>query len=240
MSPSIFFTHATGGEPDLSGTCQNESDKIILRNIIYTLWAVNKDASGSGGCNCYLVKFCFFVVQDACQRWGVQSAKGLRCMVDPSSCCTAIYGLFLFLQGYNVRRLRDKGYLVLAFFGHGYRISLQDMQLLSDVCPMRIDSMFVRGLQDGDLSKNVCSASSCSSSPPGSSAAGGNTPSSGRKSCQAASVDVADMLGSSHPNIQSVLSICLLDGSQPVCMTEAEVVRVRKRSRGLLSSLFMA
>ncbi len=38
--------------------------------------------------------------------------------------------------------------------------------------------------------------------------------------------------------IAAVLSICVLDSNQPVRITEAEVVRVRKRSRGLLSSLF--
>lgn len=109
-------------------------------------------------------------------------------------------------QGYNVRRVDGKGYLILAFFGHGYRISAQDMQLVMDVCPLRIDSIFVRGLQDGDVS---VSDASCSSS------------------------------SSRHPKVEAVLSICVLDSNQPVRITEAEVVRVRKRSRGLLfSSIF--
>lgn len=108
-------------------------------------------------------------------------------------------------QGYNIRRLEGRGYLILAFFGPGYRISVQDMQLLVDVCPLRIDSLFVRGLQDGDCAQ--CGSASASST---------------------------------QQRIASVLSICVLDANQPVMMTEAEVVRIRKRSRGLLglSSLF--
>ena len=69
------------------------------------------------------------------------------------------------------------------------------MQLIMDVCPLRIDSIFVRAPHEDEvLSKS-------------------NRPS-------------------------AVLSICVLDARQPVRITEAEVVRVRKRSRGLLSSLF--
>jgi len=113
------------------------------------------------------------------------------------------------LQGYNIRRVQDKGYLILGFFGPGYRISVQDMQLVCDVCPLRIDSIFVRELQDGDLIPAVT---------------GSQQQKGGRSFQKIAS---------------AVLSICVLDCNQPVRITEAEVVRVRKRSRGLLlSSLF--
>ena len=106
------------------------------------------------------------------------------------------------MQGFNVRRIQDRGYMILAFFGSGYRVSLQDMQLVSDVCPLRIDSMFVRSVQEGDLVLK-----------------GGGKPSAtpAARPC-------------------AVLSICVLDSNQPVRITEAEVVRVRKRSRGLLLS----
>ena len=98
--------------------------------------------------------------------------------------------------------------MILAFFGTGYRISVQDMQLVCDVCPLRIDSIFVRELQDGDLLVSRPKA---------------QAPPANNKS----------------PRIAAVLSICVLDCNQPVRITEAEVVRVRKRSRGLLfSSLF--
>lgn len=77
------------------------------------------------------------------------------------------------------------------------------MQLISDVCPLRIDSIFVREPQEGDMK-----------------------PPQVRKN-------------DAQQPIAAVLSICVLDCNQPVRITEAEVVRVRKRSRGLLlSSLF--
>lgn len=55
---------ASGGEPELSNVCKNESDKVTLRNIVYTLWAVNKECSSSSAshpsqiipANCYLVR----------------------------------------------------------------------------------------------------------------------------------------------------------------------------------------
>ena len=65
--PPPALVVATGGEPDLSGVCFNESDKVVVRNIIYTLWALNKpSSSGSGnsgfsGC-CYMVCVFFILV----------------------------------------------------------------------------------------------------------------------------------------------------------------------------------
>ena len=44
-------------EPDLSYVCKNESDRMNLRNLIYTVWAINRHGVGSGGdaVKCYLV-----------------------------------------------------------------------------------------------------------------------------------------------------------------------------------------
>ena len=95
-------------------------------------------------------------------------------------------------QGYNVRRIPGRGYIILAFFSPGYRVSVQDMQLVMDACPLRVDSMFLRAPQPDDASN----------------------------------------MGSIK--IGAVMSIGVLDSEQPVRITEAEVVRVRKRSRGLL------
>ena len=117
------------------------------------------------------------------------------------------------VQGYNTRRLQGKGYLILAFFGPGYRVSVQDMQLVCDACPLRIDSIFVRELQEGDMQHNSCAAAAKPSSSGGGGGAG------------------------KQPRVAAVLSICVLDCNQPVRITEAEVVRVRKRSRGLLMHL---
>jgi hypothetical protein len=59
---SLGFVQASGGEPDLKDVCTNSSDSVTLRNVIYTLWALNKGANGSRGgseaaasASCYLV-----------------------------------------------------------------------------------------------------------------------------------------------------------------------------------------
>ena len=50
--PSLHgSTQMIGGEPNFTGVCSNESDRMILRNIVYTIWAMNKDPST----NCYMV-----------------------------------------------------------------------------------------------------------------------------------------------------------------------------------------
>jgi hypothetical protein len=97
------------------------------------------------------------------------------------------------VQGYNVRRIPGKGYIILAFFSPGFRVSVQDMQLVMDVCPLRVDSLFLRAPHPGDASSTAGAF-----------------------------------------KIAGVMSISVLDSEQPVRITEAEVVRVRKRSRGLL------
>ena len=57
-----FVAASSGGEPDLASVCRNDSDRVTLRNIIYTLWATNKpvgntssEGAAAGSANCYLV-----------------------------------------------------------------------------------------------------------------------------------------------------------------------------------------
>jgi hypothetical protein len=62
---------ATAGEPDLCslGPGVSESDRVTLRNILYTMWAFNSSANGDdrgslGSASCYLVDdlICCWVV----------------------------------------------------------------------------------------------------------------------------------------------------------------------------------
>ncbi len=59
--PMSMMIPASGCEPDLSSVCKRDSsDNVTLRNVIYTLWAVNKEctdyhSSCSMPANCYLV-----------------------------------------------------------------------------------------------------------------------------------------------------------------------------------------
>jgi hypothetical protein len=132
---------------------------MVLRNIVYTIWAMNKGSYDDS---------------------------------SPSSCYV----------GYTIKRIENKGYIILAFFGPGFSIALQDMQLIMDVCPLRVDSLFVRDFQPKD-----------DLGIPASSAAA--------------------------KNISAAMCISVLDINQPVQITESEVVRVKKRSRGVLfPSLF--
>jgi hypothetical protein len=117
----------------------------------------------------------------------------------------------------------------MAFFGSGYRIGLQDMQLLMDVCPLRVDSIFVRESHEDDFVVV-----------PAAEAAGQCTTTEEQKppSTHATHQSPAATGGTAtlHCNkqVSAVLCISVLDVHQPVQITEAEVVRVRKRSRGLL------
>ena len=86
------------------------------------------------------------------------------------------------------------------------------MQLVMDICPLRVDAVFIREFREEDLRGP---SSTCV--PPGNKAVAASTPSTGLSS-----------------QIKSVLCISVLDINQPVQITEAEVVRVKKRSRGLL------
>ena len=57
---SLGFVQASGGEPDLVGVCGNDLDRVTLRNIVYTLWAVNKGGNSeaaAGAASCYLVSY---------------------------------------------------------------------------------------------------------------------------------------------------------------------------------------
>lgn len=56
---SLGFVQASGGEPDLMGVCENDMDRVTLRNIVYSLWAVNKGDGSGGASSCYLVCFLF-------------------------------------------------------------------------------------------------------------------------------------------------------------------------------------
>jgi hypothetical protein len=51
-------TLLSGGEIELSSVCTNESDSMILRNILYTIWATNRPgkAGSHATSTCYLVR----------------------------------------------------------------------------------------------------------------------------------------------------------------------------------------
>ena len=89
-------TLMVGSEPVFVDVCNNESDRMILRNIVYTIWALNKDCTSTS----------------------------LSSSPDTSSFSTSCY------VGYNIKRVENKGYVILAFFARGYSIALQ----ASSVC----------------------------------------------------------------------------------------------------------
>jgi hypothetical protein len=63
-SPLPMIT-SSSGDVDLSTVCSNESDRMILRNIVYTIWATNR--AGDAAVNCYLVSWKkFFTCSDGC------------------------------------------------------------------------------------------------------------------------------------------------------------------------------
>jgi hypothetical protein len=43
-------------EPDLSHVCKNHSDRMNLRNLLYTIWAINRHGGAGDAVKCYLVK----------------------------------------------------------------------------------------------------------------------------------------------------------------------------------------
>jgi hypothetical protein len=77
---------------------------------------------------------------------------------------------------------------------------MQDMQLLMDVCPLRVDSIFLREAHDSDFVSNASNAKTTVV----------------------------------REQVASAMCISVLDINQPVHITESEVVRVKKRSRGIL------
>lgn len=78
-------------------------DRPIVRNVIYTAWALHADG-------------------DPCMGWQVQS--------------------------------KPDGYLVLVSFGKRFSICLQDLQMVADVNPLRIDSIVLRS-QEGSVENLV-------------------------------------------------------------------------------------
>lgn len=55
---AVGSTHLIGGEPDFSDICTNDSDRMILRNIVYTIWAMNRNGGGEihdASVNSYMV-----------------------------------------------------------------------------------------------------------------------------------------------------------------------------------------
>ncbi len=103
--PSAGFIQVTGcsssssssgsggaAEPDFMDVCHNNSDRVTLRNIVYSLWAMNKGAEsssatftqagggvggGAGGASCYLVRVSFpltssFLFINVCKKPGLQ------------------------------------------------------------------------------------------------------------------------------------------------------------------------
>lgn len=107
---------------------------------------------------------------------------------------------------------KSDGYLILISFGQNFCITMQDMQIVHDVNPLRIGSMCIRSPEQNVscLAETPCCLSSSS---PTSVAVGDKVP---RK-------------------VSATLVIKVLDHQQPVSITETEVVRVRKKSRGLFS-----
>lgn len=107
--------------------------------------------------------------------------------------------------------------MVVAFFGPGYTLALQDLQIVMDVSPLRIDSVLVREPRDDDFAPPESSLQLAVDS--------AGTGNGGPKKAAAAANSAAS----------AALCITVLDANQPVQITESEVVRIRKRSRGLFS-----
>lgn len=138
--------HIVMDEPQLPEVCA--ADKPIVRNILYTVWAMHSDG-------------------EPCISWQVQQ--------------------------------KTDGYLILVSFGTTFSIALQDLQLIVDVNPLRIDSVTVRSPEN----------------------AGGMV---------ATATDVAP-----RKVVGAVIAVKVLDQNQLVRITEAEVVRIKKRHRGWFS-----
>jgi hypothetical protein len=85
---------------------------------------------------------------------------------------------------------------------------MQDMQLLMDVCPLRVDSVFLREAQDSDFASAATTTTT-------------TTTTTTKAAVQ-------------REQVAAVMCISVLDINQPVHITESEVVRVKKRSRGVL------
>lgn len=147
-------------------------DKPVVRNVLYTAWALQENTGAPS------------------IGWQVRTTTHPGATAPqpqpkraPMFRCTGCEP-HLPTHREKVQVKRD-GYLVLVSFGKNFSIGLQDLQLISDVNPLRIDTISVRspGSDDGKT-------------------------------------------------VGCVLAIRVLDQNQPVRITEAEVIRVRKRHRG--------
>jgi hypothetical protein len=118
--------------------------------------------------------------------------------------------------------------MVIAFFGPGYTLALQDLQIVMDVSPLRIDSMLVREPRDDDFASPEFPAQLAVDTSPAVSAATARNISARSASSSSPVVLLAQPC-------KIVLCITVLDANQPVQITESEIVRFRKRSRGLFS-----
>ena len=159
---TMSSTTVAVSEPDLTSIVDSATDRLAIRNIIYTASSIFNSSSSSSSNTVY-------------KEW-------------------------------KVKRIQQNGggggggYLIKIQFGKYFRIGFYDMQILHDVCPLRIDSIFVSSTNDDNDNDDK-----------------GQTKMEER-GCN--------------------LCISLLDNEQPVQLTESEVVRIRKRSRGLLSQFF--
>jgi hypothetical protein len=241
LNPRISM-RVDGAEPQLQDVCSNESDRVILRNIIYTVWAMHR--GGVSG-NSYMVSTAPHVFNDGhiiCLHTHTHAKIMTVRKREREREKERERGTLKRPQGYNVRRIRGRGYLVIAFFGTGYMLTLQDLQLIMDVSPLRIDCVVVRQPRDDDFSDaEVHLGTPANTGTVGATTNGGASPSS--SSCSSSSAlskgpapSMPSASASSAP-VAAAAAMCItvLDASQPVQITESEVVRVRKRSRGLFS-----
>lgn len=173
-------------EPELPDV--PDADKPIVRNVIYTTWALHEVRSLSPVRLRWLTRLTFIHSPQGggnpCQSWQVQN--------------------------------KSDGYLVLVTLPRTFTVTLQDLQLIADVNPLRIDLVMVRSPEN---------AASRSPAPSRDAREGVH-----QQQQAPGSVD----RGESSTAAGAVIMIKILDQAQPVRITEAEVVRVKKRHRGYL------
>lgn len=184
-----------------------ETDRIVVRNVLYAAWAMQQE------CCC---------VHHPARGENDEDDDHDDVNGKPNSTPDSEEDTIMMMPagsdciGWQVQTKRD-GYLVLVSFGTFFNISLQDLQLISDVNPLRIDSIVVRNAETANNNNRQNTASSSISSSSSSSSSNNNT---------------AATATSQGGGVGAVLAIKVLNQQQPVRITEAEVVRVRKRHRG--------
>ena len=131
-------------------------DQPLVRNVLYMAWAMlGNGVGGGGGGNVFLQG------EDAAATAGV-----------PDGCIA-----------WQVQTKQDS-YLALISLSKAFTVSLQDLQAIADVNPVRIDSVFIRNPEND------------------------------------------------APGVGAVLAVKILNQDQPVRVTEADVIRIKKRHRG--------